>query len=99
MIVFVLECEYKPKYVFVYVGYVILDSYVQIVPCEVKLCNDEVPPKPWDSILLMVLQGEIDEYNIFVCITCSIHKPWLAKKKTQPQLIRQLYFNIIPPKR
>ena len=44
MTVFVLECEYKPKYVFVYVRYVIFDSYVQIVPCEVKLCNDEVPP-------------------------------------------------------
>lgn len=45
MIVFVLECKYKPKYVFVYMRYVIFDSYVQSVPCEVKLCNDEIPPK------------------------------------------------------
>lgn len=45
MIVFVLECEYKPKYVFVYVRYVIFDSYVQSVPCEVLLCNDGVPRK------------------------------------------------------
>lgn len=32
MIVFVLECEYKPKYVFVYMRYVIFDSFVQNVP-------------------------------------------------------------------